>query len=211
MPRPVRVVICEDQEIVRDGLAAVLDREPDINVVGKAASAEDALMLIPGLEPDVAVVDYRLPGMSGVQLCEQLSERHPGVAVIILTSYFDDEVIVGAMRAGARGFAYKDVGAVELKRAVREVAQGKVLLDPSAAGRAFGWAQQGRLSPDEALSRREIEVLRHVAAGRKNQEIAHLMGLTDNTIRTYVKRALEKLGCHSRSEAAAIAAKKGLL
>jgi DNA-binding NarL/FixJ family response regulator len=210
MSRPVRVVICEDQEIVRDGLAAVLDREPDINVVGKAASAEEALTLIPAVAPDVAVVDYRLPGMTGVELCERLQEVHAEVAVVILTSYFDDEVIFGAMRAGARAFAYKDVAAVELKRTVREVVQGKTLLDPVAAKRVFGWAERGRLTPDEPLSRREVEVLRHVAAGRKNQEIA-LMGLTDNTVRTYLKRALEKLGCHSRSEAAAIATRKGLL
>ena len=207
----VRVVICEDQEIVRDGLAAVLDREPDIDVVGKAASAEETLRLIPGVEPDVAVVDYRLPGMSGVQLCEELGARHPHVSVIILTSYLDDEVMLGAMRAGAKGFAYKDVGAVELKRTVREVAQGKTLLGSNAAGRVFGWAKHVRMHADEPLSRREVEVLRQVAAGAKNREIAQRLGLTENTVRTYLKRALEKLGCHSRSEAAALAAKKGLL
>jgi two-component system response regulator DevR len=208
---PIRVVICEDYEIVRDGLAAVLDREPDLHVVGKASTAEQTLALIPQLEPDVAVVDYRLPGMSGVQLCEKLGERHPQVAVIILTSYIDDEVMVGAMRAGARGFAFKDVGAVELKRVVRDVAQGKTRLDPTAAGRIFGWAQEGRLAASESLSRREVEVLRLVAAGETNRDIARHLGLTDNTVRTYVKRALEKLGCHTRSEAAAIAAKRGLI
>jgi two-component system response regulator DevR len=207
----VRVVICEDQEIVRDGLAAVLDREVDIDVVGKAGSAEETLEIIPDVAPDVAVVDYRLPGMSGVELCEELSARHPEVSVIILTSYLDDEVMLGAMRAGARGFAYKDVGAVELKRTVREVAQGKTLLGTGAVGRVFGWARKGRLHPDEPLSRREVEVLRLVAAGAKNREIAQHLGLTENTVRTYMKRSLEKLGCHSRSEAAALAAKKGLL
>jgi len=208
----VRVVIVDDHEIVRAGLTALLTREIDIDLVGSAGTGERALALIADVHPDIAVVDYSLPGMTGVELCERISVAHPEVAVILLTTYLEDSVIRGALDAGARAYVYKDVGAVDLKRAIRAVARGDAVLDPKVAGRVATWARQRRFGAVAGpLSIRETQVLRLVAKGLQNREIAAQMGVTENTVRTYIRRLLAKLGCQSRSEAAALAARRGLL
>ena len=208
----VRVVIIDDHEIVRAGLSAILSRESGIELAGVAGSGEDGLRLIADVRPDIAVVDYSLPGMTGVELCERITEQHRGVAVILLTTFLEDNVINGALDAGARAFVYKDIGGVDLKRAIRAVAAGDPVIDPKIAGRVAKWQGERRYASDEArLSRREIQVLRLVARGMSNKDVAAAMGLSENTIRTYMRRVLAKLGCHSRSEAAAVASRRGLL
>jgi two-component system response regulator DevR len=210
--RPSRVIVVDDHEIVRAGLRALLERETDIHVVATAATGEEGLALIEDVQPDIAVVDYSLPGMSGVELCEEITARYPGVAVIMLTTFLDDEVILRAVEAGARAYVYKDVEASELKRAIRTVAKGEAVLDPKIAGRVLRWAHKRRYGGGpQTLSVRETEVLRLVAKGESNKEIAAHLALTENTVKTYLRRALEKLNCTSRSEAAAAAAKRGLL
>lgn len=209
--RPVRVVVVDDHEIVRAGLAALLGREPDIHVVGLLEDADAALRAIDELSPDVAVVDYRLPGMSGVELCERIVSSQPGVAVIMLTTSLEDAVIEGALRAGARAYVYKDVDARELKNAIRAVSRGEAVLDPKVAGRVAAWARERHDAGSGALSVRETEVLRLVARGAHNKEISAELNLSDNTVRTYLRRILSKLECQSRSEAAAIATRRGLL
>lgn len=208
----MRVVIVDDHAIVRAGLSALLAREPDVHVVGVAVSGDDGLHLIRELRPDIAVVDYSLPGMTGVELCERVHVELPDVAVIILTTYLDDVVVKRSLEAGAKAYVYKDVEATELIRAIRAVAHGEAVLDPKVAGRVAAWAGQRRAArSDRVLSLRETEVLRLVARGLQNREIANDLDVTENTVRTYVRRILAKLGCQSRSEAAALASRRGLL
>lgn len=210
--RSIRIVVVDDHEIVRAGLSALLSREDDIEVLAMAENAERGLRLVAELEPDVAVVDYSLPGMTGVELCERITRFHPKVAVVILTTYLDDEVIRGSLDAGARAYVYKDADATQLKRSIRAVARGEAVLDPKIAGRVAEWAQPGGpASRSRALSGRETAVLRLVAKGAHNKEIAVELDLTENTVRTYIRRVLTKLDCQSRSEAAALAARRGLL
>lgn len=210
--QPTRVVIVDDHEIVRAGLSTLLGREPDIDIVGMAADAEQALDLIDGVRPDIAVVDYSLPRMTGVELCATATRRFPDVAIILLTTFLSDDVVLGALEAGARAYVCKDVDATDLKKAIRAVARGDAVLDPKVAGRVARWAHRRRIGSDEgALSAREIDVLRLVARGRSNKEIAAELYLSENTVKTYVKRVMVKLDCHSRSEASAMAAQRGLL
>lgn len=205
-------MLADDHAIVRAGLAALLSREQDIEVVGVVASGEELLDLLESVEPDVAVLDYQLPGKSGTEVCAIITERHPGVKVIVLSSYIDDRVVMGSFDAGASAYVYKDVDAAELKRAIREVASGKAVLDGHVTRRLLAWTQRRRKVPHgEWLSLREVEVLRHVAAGSSNQEIAVQLGISLNTVKTYLRRASEKLGCQSRAEAVATATKRGLL
>ena len=211
MGTPIGIVIVDDHPIVRAGLRTLLGRDPDIELLATAESAEEALRVIPQVNPSVAVVDYSLPGMTGVELCERITAEHPGVAVIMLTTYLDDSVIRGALEAGARAYVYKDADAAELKKAIRAVARGEAVLDPKVAGRVAAWVGQRRDTRAGALSERETQVLRLVAKGARNRDIAEALNLTDNTVRTYLRRILTKLGCQSRSEAAALAARRGLL
>jgi DNA-binding NarL/FixJ family response regulator len=209
---PVRVVVVDDHEIVRAGLSTMLAKEPDIHVVATAASGEEGLDVIAELKPDVAVVDYSLPRMSGVQVCEEVVGQHPDTAVVILTGYTQDEVVLSALEAGARGYVCKDADGHDLKRAIRAVAKGEEVFDPKVTARVLRWAHRRSTGyADGALSLREIEALRLVAGGATNKDIAARMCVSENTVKTYVRRALEKLGCHSRSEAAVLAARRGLL
>lgn len=208
----VRVVVVDDHEIVRAGLSTLLSREPDIHLVGVAPDAEEGMDMIADVHPDVAVVDYSLPKMSGVELCEQIVARFPETAVVVLTTYINDDVILRSVEAGAQAFVYKDVDASELKKAIRAVTRGETILDPKVAGRVMRWANRRKNGRrDGGLSLQETEVLRHVTAGATNKDIAEAMHVSENTIKTYLRRVMEKLDCHSRSEAAAIAAKRGLL
>lgn len=207
----MRVVVVDDHEIVRAGLRALLGREPDIDVVAMASNGEQALEVIALHQPEIAVVDYSLPGMTGVELCERIVVSHPDVSVILLTTYLEDSVIRGALEAGARAYVYKDIDALDLKRAIRAVARGEAVLDPKVAGRVARWAHQRRTAGGASLSVRETEVLRLVAKGRNNKEIGLVLGVSENTVRTYMRRLLAKLDCQSRTEAAALAARRGLL
>lgn len=211
MKQAVRVVVVDDHEIVRAGLTSLLAREPDIEVVRAVGDGEEALRVIEEERPDIAVVDYRLPGMSGVEVCERISVRFPDVSVIMLTTSLEDTVIQASLHAGARGYVFKDVDARDLKVAIRAVARGEAVLDPKVAGRVARWAQQRHERGKGALSTRETEVLRLVATGAHNKDISAALHLSDNTVRTYLRRILTKLECQSRSEAAALAAKRGLL
>jgi two-component system NarL family response regulator len=201
---------------VRAGLRALLGREHDINVVGTAPDGEEALRLVDELVPDVVVVDYGLPKMSGVELCEMILKRHREISVIFLTNFLDDAVVHGALDAGASAYVYKDVDAHDLRRAIREVADGYAVLDPKVAGKIVRWAsrraRKRRLRTGKpTLSPRELDVLRLVAQGVDSKEIAAQLGLRPNTVKSFVHRILVKLQCHSRAEAVAMASKWGLL
>lgn len=211
MNRSVRVVVVDDFEIVRIGLSSLLDREPDIDVIGLAETGERGAELIASVAPDVAVIDYVLPGMSGIELCEHVSENHPDVSVVMLTTYMDTEFIRSSIEAGAKAYVYKDVEAKDLKRAVRAVSRGEALLDTRVVGQVMRWARRDGTRGGGALAPREIAVLRLVSRGATNEEIAAALHLSANTVKTYVTRALRKLGCNTRGEAATVAAKRGLI
>lgn len=208
----VRVLIVDDHEIVRAGLVALLRREKDIQVVGQAADAEDALSIFDECKPDVAVVDYGLPGMSGLELCERIIRLHPDFPVVILTNYMADDVLRNAVDAGARAYIYKDIEGKELMRAIRAAVKGESVLDTKAVGRVMEWANRTKnVGRGTALSKKETEVLRLVAAGASNAAIGRELFLSTNTVKTYLRRILQKLGCYTRAEAAAVATKRGLL
>lgn len=209
--RPIRVVIVDDHQIVRTGLSAMLAKSEDLHMVGMVDSGEEALRIIPEVEPDVVLADYRLPGISGVELCEVLQARDVDVKVLILTTFLEDGIIEGALKAGASGYLHKDIDHRELAGAIRSVAKGQGVLDPKVAGRVMGWAKKRRRNDQQALSIRETDVLRLVAQGDATKSIAHKLGLTENSVKTYLARAMNKLNCHTRSQAAALAAKWGLL
>jgi DNA-binding NarL/FixJ family response regulator len=172
----VRVVVVDDHEIIRAGLSTLLSREPDIHLVGVAPDGEEGIEMIADVQPDVVVVDYSLPRMSGVELCEQIVSRFPETAVVVLTSYLSDEVILRSVEAGAQAFVYKDVDASELKKAIRAVTRGETILDPKVAGRVVSWANRSKRGRREGgLSLQETEVLRHVTAGATNKAIAEAM------------------------------------
>lgn len=210
-PRAVRVVVVDDHAIVRAGLAALLAAEPDLEVAGVAASAEEALSLAEAERPDIAVVDYRLPGACGIELCAALIDRHPGTRVIMLSSCVDDDVVLRAVEAGASAYVYKDVDGVDLKRAIRQVASGRATRNGANDRSALAEAHRRTGPYGEVLSLREVEVLRLVAAGGSNPQVATELGLSPGTVKTYLRRAGEKLGAHNRAEAAAAAIKRGLL
>lgn len=205
----VRLVLIDDHEIIRAGLITMLSREPDLLVVGDAANGADGLALVAAYKPEVAVVDYRMPGMSGVEVCQEITAKHPATKVVMLTTMLTDEVVRQSLDAGARAYVYKDVQAAELKRAVRAVAAGHMVIDPHAASRVVRWANQGLTWLDKPLSTRELDVLRLVADGATNQGIAEALGLSENTVRTYLRRANLKLGSHKRGEAALAAGRRG--
>jgi len=211
MKRAVRIVVVDDHEIVRVGVRSLLDREEEINVIGTAPTGEKGLELIGTLQPDVAVLDYNLPGMSGVELCAEVVRRWPDIHVVMLTTFLDDAVIRNSLDAGAKAYVYKDVEGRDLKRAIRTVASGEAVIDNKAASRVMRWARGGSSRGPVPLSPREVDVLRQVVRGLTNREIAGELGVTINTVKTCLHRALRKLGCHSRTQAAAVAAKRGLL
>lgn len=196
---PVRVVVVDDHEVIRAGLQVVLAREPDIHLVGMAAEGSEALRLVEQTRPDVAVVDFSLPGMSGVELCERLVGKWPGMAVVVLTNYVDDGVRARSLSAGARAYVHKSIDGTMLARVVRAAANGEKIEGNDGAGAR------------SVLSLREIDVLRLVATGASNKDVAHELGVGVNTVKTYVQRTLDKLGCRTRTEAAAVAVKRGLL
>jgi len=208
---PIRVVVVDDHEIVRVGVRSLLDREHDINVVGTAASGERGFELIGTLRSDVAVLDYNLPGMSGVELCSEIVRRWPDIHVVILTTFLDDNVIRNSIDAGAKAYVYKDVEGRDLKRAVRSVAAGDPVIDGRAAARVLRLARTGSSGDTVALSGREVDILRLVSRGLTNRAIGDELGISINTVKTCLARALNKLGCHTRTAAAAVAAKRGLL
>ena len=210
--RRLRVLIVEDNELVRGGLELLLGREPDIEVLGFAVDGEHATEMVEEHKPDVVVVDYSLPGMSGVEFCWWLGYRHPDIPLLMLTNYVADDVVRHAVEAGARGYVVKDVDAKTLAESIRKVAAGEAVLDPRVAGRVMDLASRRRRGNGERpLTIREIEALRLVARGAKNVEIARDLGVTENTVKTLLRRAMDKIGCHSRTEAVALATRLGLL
>ena len=200
----VRVYLVDDHEVVRRGLRDLLGAEPDIDVVGDAPTAGMGLAGIASTSPDVAVLDVRLPDGNGVEMCREIRARAPDVACLMLTSFGDDEALFDAIMAGAAGYLLKDVKGQGLVDAVRRVAAGESLLDPSLTGRVLDRLRRGdeedpRLA---SLSDQERRILEHIAEGMTNRQIAEQMHLAEKTVKNYVSNLLAKLGMQRRTEAA---------
>lgn len=212
----IRVVVVDDQAIIRDGLVTVLGLLPDVEVVGAAADGAEAVALAVAERPDVVLMDLRMPVLDGVGATERISRDAPGAAVLVLTTFADDESIVAALRAGARGFLTKDAGRAELAAAVRAVARGQSTFAPEVGARIVGSltsapAPRPADRPDAlvarfpALTRREAEVLGLVADGLSNGEIASALFVGGSTVKTHINAIFAKLGVRSRAQAIALA------
>jgi len=211
MDKLLRVLLVDDHEVVRVGLRALIERQPGMEVIGEAATSREAVSQAGRLAPDVVVLDVRLPGSSGVEVCRQTKTRWPETRIIILTSFPDDEVLFDAIAAGADGYVLKQVGSDDLIRALERVGRGESLLDPSVTDRVFARIRearrQERADAFANLTRQEMQMLAYIAEGRTNREISEALHLSEKTVRNYVSDILSKLGLTSRAQAAAYAAR----
>ena len=203
------VYILDDHELLRRGLRELLEADSSITVVGESGSAVEAMRRIPALRPDVAVLDCRLPDGSGVEVCRRVRSQDPGIAVIMLTSYEDDEVVLDAILAGAAGYLLKQVRGDDLLQAVHRVALGQSLLDPAVTASVLGRIRDEPEEIDPALaslSPQERRVLFLIGQGMTNREIADAMFLAEKTVKNYVSAMLGKMGLQRRTQAAIFAA-----
>ncbi|WP_030546874.1 response regulator transcription factor [Streptomyces albus] len=207
---PVKVFLLDDHEVVRRGVHDLLEAEPDLTVIGEAATVEQALVRVPALRPDVAVLDVRLPDGNGVSLCRELRSRMPDLACLMLTSFDDEEALLDAIMAGAAGYVLKQISGTDLVSAVRTVASGQSMLDASATTRLMA-----RLRSDEekepepdalpGLTAREREILTLIGEGLTNRQIGQRLYLAEKTVKNHISRLLAKLGVERRVQAAIIA------
>ena len=218
MPETIRVLLVDDQRLMREGLRILLGLEPDLEIAGEAGDGNGALAAYEALQPDVVLMDVRMPGMDGVEATWRLRQRWPEARIVILTTFDDDEYVFEGLRAGALGYLLKDVSGQALADAVRTVAAGGALIEPSVAAKVV--AEFARVAPParepgaglaEPLSDREIEIVRLAARGLTNREIADRLCLAEGTVKNYVTSALGKLGARDRTQAAIRARELGLL
>ncbi|MBI3979645.1 MAG: response regulator transcription factor [Chloroflexi bacterium] len=214
---PIRVAVVDDQTLVREGLASLLALVPDLSVVGKAADGREALALVAEEFPDVVLMDVRMPGMNGVACTRAISANYPAVRVIVLTTFEDDEYVFEALRAGAAGYLLKNADPDHLAEAIRAVHSGRSILDPAVTQKvirrltslANGRPAEPALA--ERLTDRERDVLRLMAAGLTNAEIAGRLSLAEGTVKNLVSRVIQKLGARDRARAVRLAVEWGLL
>ena len=211
----IRVLICDDQDVVREGLQVILNSAPGIEVVGAAQDGAEALELVAKTIPDLVLMDLKMPGMNGIQATRQIRTRYPQVRVLVLTTYDADEWVFDAIRSGAAGYLLKDTPREALIAAVRGTIEGKTHIDPAVAGKLFTHVSQSSVSPETSitaeLSERERAVLRLLARGLNNADIARQLHLSEGTVRNYVSAVLTKLGVSDRAQAAVMALRYGLV
>ncbi|MCB9113234.1 MAG: response regulator transcription factor [Anaerolineales bacterium] len=205
----IRVLLVDDHAVVRQGLKMFLGLDPDLDVVGEAENGEEAIRLIPDLNPEVVLMDLLMPVMDGIEAITHIRQEFPNIEVIALTSVLEDEAVMKAMRAGAIGYLLKDTQAEELRRAIKAAAAGQVQLSPQAAARLMREVR----APDspEKLTERETDVLRLLALGQANKEIALELSIGEKTVKTHVSSILRKLNVPSRTQAALHAVRIGLV
>jgi DNA-binding NarL/FixJ family response regulator len=205
VPTPVRVFLIDDHEVVRRGVAEVLEDDPGISVAGEAGSAAEALARVPAVRPDVVVLDIRLPDGDGAELCRDLLGRVPGIRCLVLTSYSEPDVLDAAIRAGASGFLLKQVRGPALVSAVRTVAAGGTMFDDVGSGRRRHEPAARGASRLGLLTDQERTVLRLIGEGLTNRQIGERMGLAEKTVKNYTSHLLAKLGLERRTQAAILA------
>jgi DNA-binding NarL/FixJ family response regulator len=214
----IRLVLADDQRVVRDGLAMLLGTIEDFTLVATAADGAEAIARAEEHAPDVVLMDLKMPGTDGVQATRAIAERMPGVAVLVLTTYADDDTLIPALRAGARGYLTKDASAEEIEAAIRTVHAGRSYLEPAVQERVIALAVQGEaaVAPDapvdlpDDLTPREAEVLALIADGLSNAEIAQRLVVSGATVKTHVNRIFSKTGARDRAQAVRYAYAHGL-
>jgi DNA-binding NarL/FixJ family response regulator len=209
-----RVVVVDDQALVREGLVTMLELMPGIEVVGSAADGEEALALVARTSPDVALMDLRMPNVDGVEATRRIRSQHPGTRVIVLTTHADDRSILGAIEAGARGYLTKHSGGRAIRQAIETVMEGNALLEPAVQARlleAVAGARTGSRPglPDDPTPR-EAEVLALIARGLSNAEIAQRLFVSEGTVKTHLNNLFSKIGARDRAQAVAYAFRNGL-
>lgn len=215
----IRVVVADDQRVVRDGLALMLSQLPDIELVGTADDGLTAVELAQQHTPDVVLMDVGMPNMDGVEATRRIRATAPDVEVIVLTTYADDDTVFAALRAGARGYLTKDSGADQIDQAIQRVASGQALLDPSVQAKLLDRLDRLPSAPASAiaddlpdgLTAREGEVLRLIADGRSNSEIANDLYVTEATVKTHINRIFAKIGARDRAQAVTYAYRNGVV
>jgi len=207
----IRILVVDDHEMVREGLMAMLQSEPDFDVVGQTGRGAEVVDLVEATRSDVVLLDARLPDVSGVEVCRRLTQSHPEVAVVILTTYTDPDLVQECIQAGARGYVVKDVERFSLKESIRAVYRGQSVLAPQVAGPVIERARtrQPAVSRRAALSASQVSILRLISRGHSNREIAAEVHLSENTVKTHVQEIFRKLGVRNRVEAAILAGKSG--
>jgi DNA-binding NarL/FixJ family response regulator len=207
----LRVLLVDDHEVVRVGVGALIDRQPEMEVVGEAGTVREAIEQAKKLAPDVVVLDVRLPGGTGLDACRQIKADRPETRVIMLTSFPDDEVLFDAIASGADGYVLKQIGSDDLIRALERVGRGENILDPAVMDQVFAkmreMRRQERAHAFAGLSAQEMQILARVAEGETNREIGEALHLSEKTVRNYVSQLLSKLDLNSRAQAAAYAAR----
>jgi NarL family two-component system response regulator LiaR len=212
MTAPIRVLIADDHAILRKGIRALLSTEPDIEVVGETGDGLETVAQAQALRPDVILMDLVMPKMDGIEATRRVTAEQPGVRILVLTSFAADDKVFPAIKAGALGYILKDSGPAELVQAIHQVHQGQPSLEPSIALKVLQELSQPPQRPPmpEPLTEREMEVLRLLAQGKSNREIANQLVITELTVRTHVSNILGKLHLASRTQAALYALKEGL-
>ncbi len=217
MTEPIRVLIADDHEVVRDGVRLILETEADFWVVGEAADGAQAVHLTGSLQPQVVLMDLRMPGMDGLTAIDQIRARWPAVALVILTTYNEDELMMRGLRAGARGYLLKDTNWQSLFATLRAAARGEVLLKPEVLARVLSQRQSrdtqtaSEAVQESILTAREQEVLQAVARGARSKEIAVHLQISARTVKAHLASIYNKLGVDSRAAAIAVAAQRGWL
>lgn len=208
----ITILLVDDHDVVREGLASILGRETDFEIAGQAAGGREALEMFDAIDPAVVVVAHRLPDMPGDVLCQEIAARRANARVVMLSSVIDEETVEASLRAGARSYVVKDVEPGELKRAIRAAAKGQTTIDPKVTGRLVLWA--ARLpagSQRNSISPRHLTLLRHLAEGRSTVEIAQSTGLTHQTVKSYLRDLYKILQVRSRAQAVAVALRRELI
>lgn len=212
----IRVVLVDDQTLIRQGVRSLLALSDDIEVVGEASDGKEALEIVPQLKPDVLLLDLRMPNMNGLQVLEALAERDQQPPTLILTTFDDDELVLGGIRAGAKGYLLKDVALEDLLNAVRTLASGNTFVNPAITDRLLKGLKShstefSALEQPEAMTGRETEILRLMAGGYSNKEIARALDVAEGTIKNHVSNILSKMGVRDRTRAVLKAIEAGLI
>jgi two-component system, NarL family, response regulator YdfI len=210
---PIRVMITDDHLIVREGLRLILETTEGIDIVGEASDGAECLRLVLELKPDVILMDLQMPRMDGITAIGHLRKEHPEIAIVILTTFNEDELMMRGLQAGARGYLLKDTNRENLLDTIQAAAKGETLLKPEILARVLS----ARTAPapvsakDSTLTERELEVLQAAARGERNKEIAYKLGITERTVKAHLASIYQKFSVDSRAAAVAVAAQKGLL
>lgn len=215
----IKVLIADDHLVVREGLQLILNTEPDIEVIGEAKDGAQAVRLVAELQPDVVLMDLRMPGMDGLEAITHIHARWPELAIVILTTYNEDDLMIRGLQAGARGFLLKDTGRKTLFNSIRAAARGETLLQPEILARVLAHTNAAppaatpanKTSSGLDLTDRELEVLTAVAGGSRNKEIALQLGVSERTIKAHLTNIYNKLGVDSRAAAVSVAIQRGLI